>query len=145
MFLKNSNNATCLFLRKQRKPEHLLWEIEGTCGMCCKYCYPSRTKQGRLSRERLDALIGMVNQSSIQYVHLTGGEPTRSPYLEHIVKHLKGKHLLITTNLVSNVALIRQLLTRYSIYSIAVSLDATDPNINDSLRGNTKIVLDNLG
>lgn len=144
--LRNPYNSERLILRDSQNVsrKHITWEMESTCSLSCKYCYPTRTKSGEVSLSKLKKLIDEINSSKIEDVHLTGGEPTQSLHLEFIVKSLQNKRIYITTNLVKNVEQIEFLLEKYKIYSIAVSLDSIRSDINDRLRGKTDIVLDNI-
>lgn len=142
--IRNFTNCEQLYLNYSGTEKHMIWEIESRCRLRCKYCYPSRMRSGSMEKERVDWLISELNSSEIRNIHLTGGEPTQNPYLEYIVSYLKRKQIYITTNLLDNVELIEKLLIKYTVYSIAVSLDSIRPEINDIVRGNTDRVIDNL-
>jgi len=142
--LKNRYDDEILCLHKMDHRQHVTWEIEGTCALACRYCYPSRTKTGIMSAKMVDRIIDGLNQSEIECVHLTGGEPTRSPYLEYIIKGLRNKRIYITTNLADDMELIERLIKDYDVYSVAVSLDSIQPDINDKIRGLTERVLHHL-
>ena len=120
---------------------HITWEIESRCSLTCKYCYSNRTRVGSAEISRIDEIIREINDSEITSVHLTGGEPTMSPYLEHIVGGLSGKQIFITTNLAGGLDRIKSLILQHRVYSVAVSLDSIDREINDALRGRTSEVM----
>ena len=142
--LKNPYDNEVLYLNRIDHKQHVTWEIESKCPLACRYCYPSRTKTGSMSKETVDRILCDLNRSEIECVHLTGGEPTRSPYLEYIVKNLQGKRIYITTNLADDVELVERLIKEYDIYSVAVSLDSMRPDINDEVRGRTNQVIEHL-
>lgn len=144
--LHNPHNSEKIYLRDihNEGQNHITWEIESSCSLGCKYCYTNRTKNGTMTVAKVQTLIRQINDSGIKHIHLTGGEPTKSPYLEYIVKTLQNKRIYITTNLVENIDFVEKLLLCNDIYSIAVSLDAVDTRINDMLRGRTTDVLSNI-
>ena len=137
----SSQNKVFLDDTNDKSKFHITWEIESKCSLACKYCYSNRTKIGSASLSRIDDLTREINDSEITNVHLTGGEPTLSPYLEHIVSRLANKKIFITTNLIGGLGNIKHLISRYRIYSVAVSLDSVDEQINDFLRGRTSEVM----
>ena len=144
--LRNYNNLEQLVLddAHNSSQNHIIWEIESSCNLKCKYCYPTRTPNGELTQEKIKKLVDEINSSKISNVHITGGEPTQSSYLEFIIKSLCNKRVYVTTNLVNNVEMVEQLVEKYKIYSVAVSLDSIQLNVNDRLRGKTKVVLSNI-
>ena len=144
VILENRHDRDRLLLEGTPDKRHLIWEIESRCTLACRYCYSNRTRSGAATPERIGELIREIAKSDVQHVHLTGGEPLLSPYLEEIVAGLSGKTLYITTNLTEGIDRLKRLLTAHSVYSLAASVDALDPTVGDTLRGKTATVLQNL-
>ena len=117
---------------------------ESACTLSCRYCYANRTRSGRADPARIGALLEEIGKSDVTCVHLTGGEPLLSPYLERVVEALGDRRIYITTNLTVGLDRVTALLSNYSIYSVAVSLDALEPTLGDALRGRTEATLSNL-
>ena len=144
LLIENPQNKIVLSAAEKSSSKHILWELESACNMKCRYCYESRTKGVHLSRERVDQLVELLSKSDIETIHITGGEPTISPYFQQILKALSHKKLCITTNLFSFPKWLKQAFLMPGVASVAVSLDSFSPEINDSLRGNTREVVAHL-
>jgi len=67
------------------------------CNLRCSYC---DTKYAYQSGERysLNALLDIIEDSTLDFVHITGGEPLIQDNLIDLLKGIKGKTVLIETN-----------------------------------------------
>ncbi len=67
------------------------------CNLRCKYC---DTKYAYEEGEEytLNNLLKIVENSGLDYIHITGGEPLIQKSLIELLKAIKGKKILIETN-----------------------------------------------
>ncbi len=67
------------------------------CNLRCKYC-DTRYAYEEGEEYTLDSLLKMVENSNLDYVHITGGEPLIQRNLLELLKSIKGKKIIIETN-----------------------------------------------
>lgn len=132
-----------LFSLKNNRRE-VLWEITGNCNQQCRYCYDTRTLGVQIDRQRAMDICQMIREHRWEHVHITGGETLLFPDLAEICDALSAQQVYLTTNLTLLGEREIAVLTKPNVVSIAVSLDALRPAVNDSLRGNTVLVIEHL-
>ena len=132
-----------LFSLKNNRRE-VLWEITGNCNQQCRYCYDTRTLGVQIDRQRAMDICQMIREHRWEHVHITGGETLLFPDLAEICDALSAHQVYLTTNLTLLGEREIAVLTKPNVVSIAVSLDALRPVVNDALRGNTVLVIEHL-
>ncbi len=132
-----------LFSLKNNRRE-VLWEITGNCNQQCRYCYDTRTLGVQIDRQRAMDICQMIREHRWEHVHITGGETLLFPDLAEICDALSAHQVYLTTNLTLLGEREIAVLTKPNVVSIAVSLDALRPAVNDALRGNTVLVIEHL-
>lgn len=132
-----------LFSLKNNRRE-VLWEITGNCNQQCRYCYDTRTLGVQIDRQRAMDICQMIQEHRWEHVHITGGETLLFPDLAEICDALSAQQVYLTTNLTLLGEREIAVLTKPNVVSIAVSLDALRPAVNDALRGNTVLVIEHL-
>ena len=132
-----------LFSLKNNRRE-VLWEITGNCNQQCRYCYDTRTLGVQIDRQRAMDICQMIREHRWEHVHITGGETLLFPDLAEICDALSAQQVYLTTNLTLLGEREIAVLTKPNVVSIAVSLDALRPVVNDALRGNTVLVIEHL-
>lgn len=132
-----------LFSLKNNRRE-VLWEITGNCNQQCRYCYDTRTLGVQIDRKRAMDICQMIREHRWEHVHITGGETLLFPDLAEICDALSAQQVYLTTNLTLLGEREIAVLTKPNVASIAVSLDALRPAVNDALRGNTVLVIEHL-
>lgn len=132
-----------LFSLKNNRRE-VLWEITGNCNQQCRYCYDTRTLGVQIDRQRAMDICQMIQEHRWEHVHITGGETLLFPDLSEICDALSAQQVYLTTNLTLLGEREIAVLTKPNVVSIAVSLDALRPAVNDALRGNTVLVIEHL-
>lgn len=142
--IENRHDGRKLYAVHTDARRHVLWELESRCNMACKYCYDSRTRGAVTDEARVTELVLRLNESDVEYVHITGGEPTLHPHFEQIMQTLANKKIYVTTNLVRLPPHLLSVLLHANVSSVAVSLDSTSAAENDFLRGHTADVMRNL-
>ncbi len=141
---KAGGNPSCRSFELAENDLDVLWEITGRCNQRCLYCYDTRLRGYELRREVMERVCERIVHSPWQRVHLSGGEILLSPYIAEICDRLSDRRLYLTTNLTLLSEKELAVLTKPNVVSIAVSLDALSPQINDRLRGHTQTVLHHL-
>lgn len=125
-----------------------LW-ITDYCNLNCSYCYAKPFSGTRMQTERLLKLIDEFVTLGVFDLTLAGGEPTLHPAFIDIVDRAiaGGIRVGVLSNGVSlSEELIASLETRTNQrnFMLQVSIDSTDPAVNDVSRGKTAKVLRTL-
>ncbi|HET6514494.1 MAG TPA: arsenosugar biosynthesis radical SAM (seleno)protein ArsS [Thermodesulfovibrionales bacterium] len=73
------------------------------CNMTCKHCHVS-AGSGRkevMRRETLEEVIGVLGESDIETLDITGGAPEMNPHFLSLVEEARGigRHVMVRTNL----------------------------------------------
>jgi MoaA/NifB/PqqE/SkfB family radical SAM enzyme len=132
----------------------LLWALRSTCKFTCGYCYFGTiaahrgnvpTAPGALSHLRRDDLTAQeiftfarsLDGSPVARVVIAGGEPLDWPHILDLIATIKaaGCQVVIATNGVPlNKPILADRLVELGVDGVSVSLDSTDPAVNDELR-----------
>ena len=113
--------------------------ITNECNLKCKHCYASAGTKltNELTYEEIVGIINQLEELSVNYVTISGGEPFKRPELFDIIKYIVSKkmHIMITSNGTllndSNLEKVKKL----GVDSIQVSLDSHLREVNDHFRG----------
>lgn len=111
------------------------------CNFTCQKCIigrPGTVNAGEeMSTQRIVTLLGELRECGTKIVALWGGEPLMHQDLGFIIKsaHSLGMYIYMTTNGYLLTPEKRKMLLDSGINSISVSLDHTEPEGHDELRG----------
>lgn len=111
-------------------PLMITWQMTRDCDLACVHCCtdsaPGRALPGELSRSESLSLVSQIISSSVPYVMLCGGEPTRVPHFPEVAETLgkAGVWLKIETNGQNFPDEIALRLAALPIRSIQISIDA---------------------
>ncbi|SHH32336.1 radical SAM additional 4Fe4S-binding SPASM domain-containing protein [Caloranaerobacter azorensis DSM 13643] len=121
----------------------LLWDITPECNLRCKHCYNAEKYFGEnrkndvLSYSQCIDVINKLVKGGFDHIHLLGGEPLMRKDIFDIISYANLKGVTVTIN--TNGALLDEQniekLIESGIKQISISLDSTDPQINDNIRG----------
>ncbi|MEV7775937.1 radical SAM protein [Kitasatospora sp. NPDC086791] len=137
-----------------RHPVTLLWSLRSLCPLACDYCYfglvadhqiAPPTKAGQLShisrndmnRKEVLAFARTLAGSAVGRVFLAGGEPLAWPGVLDVIQVIKAAGIEVvacTNGLPLAKAEIQDALFDLGVDAISVSLDSTDPAVNDARR-----------
>ena len=80
-------------------PEMLDWRITSECDNNCPMCYACNNGPD-ISEEQIDIIISKLAQTNCKSICISGGEPTKSAYLEKIMRKLCeiGTSIFLSTN-----------------------------------------------
>lgn len=127
----------------------LYWEISSVCQLKCKYCFSSHQTINHSNRyvdlQKVEYLVEQIKRDFSEIV-ITGGEPLLNPNIISIIKCMRSNSIevrLLTNGILLTKDMISKL-NKIGINSIAISLDSINPEINDLLRGKTKVILNNI-
>ena len=125
-----------------------MW-ITDYCNLACKYCYAMPFSGRSISTERTLELIDEMADIGVFNLTLAGGEPFLHPDILKIILH--GTKRGIRVGVLSNgIAVDQEVLTvlekhtNLKNFMLQISLDSVDPAINNSVRGKTDKVLENI-
>ena len=123
----------------------ILWEVTTRCNLRCKHCYlhselnpPSSEPVNELDTEGCLKIIEQFDRTHVFLVEVVGGgEPFCRPDIMEIIQGLGEKKFW--TRVVTNGTLINEDIARSiadtGIQKMAVSLESSIPEVNDSIRG----------
>ena len=137
--LKNFQNLKVYYCNKT--PEMVTWAITGGCNSKCIFCeVPWQLNcKNDLSKEKVFEIIDEMKAVGVKQVHLVGGEVFIRRDIFDILKYLKSKgiSIYITTNgLRFRFFSEEQLkIIKETVSTIAFSLDSTDKNQYEKIRG----------
>ncbi|KKR52902.1 MAG: Radical SAM domain protein [Parcubacteria group bacterium GW2011_GWA2_40_23] len=114
------------------------WEVTNRCNLRCKTCLPMSgpPRPGELTTREVLAALEKLRLADVTFLGFTGGEPFRRPDFLFILTHAAA--LGFQVSVISNgtllddksLTLVKKLKVR-----LGISLDGTNPSVNDRLRG----------
>jgi radical SAM protein with 4Fe4S-binding SPASM domain len=137
-----SYTATPLLLRnfteRLSAPINVVWEITGSCNLRCRHCFIPMEDHvpTQLGSPDLLRIAELLVQQNVLVVRISGGEPSRHPALEDLLKVLKSspRHVKLLTNATFVDDRLVSLIRRY-VDSLSVSLDGGRAEAHDAIRG----------
>jgi SynChlorMet cassette radical SAM/SPASM protein ScmF len=117
--------------------------LTGDCNLACRHCWISpRYQKTTVSTNALDfdlipSIISEAKPLGLSCVKLTGGEPLIHPEIHRIFRLLKkeGLGVVLETNGVAVTHRIAEELQGFKNPFVSVSLDGSDPETHDWIRG----------
>jgi MoaA/NifB/PqqE/SkfB family radical SAM enzyme len=116
------------------------FSINYACQSSCEYCYAAKFRrkgESLLEVEEIEDIWRQASQMGAFCSLLLGGEPTLHPRFMDIVEALRPRENIVTFS--SNCITLTDEkiveLKRMGVFVIYVSLNSTDPGINDAVRG----------
>lgn len=110
------------------------------CQASCHKCYAANLLEKNKDYLSIEQIRGIVSQAirlGIIHINITGGEPTLRKDLFEIIDACRPREIMVS--LVTNaLALTREqmrLFKKHGLNTIQISLDSSDPNTHDKLRG----------
>ena len=120
-------------------PGHPVWEVTGACNLRCIHCHATSGKAApdELTTDEGKKLIDMLAATSeFRTLIYTGGEPLVRPDIFTLLKYSQKAGLanIIATNGTMIDEEIAFKLKDHGVVCNAISIDAADPHIHDSIR-----------
>ena len=119
-------------------PMHVNWNYTYRCNLNCMHCYSrTRTDVGELSTEDKLSVAKNLVKSKVFTVNLGGGEPLLCNDVFEIIEYLasNGVHVNLSTNGWKLTDEKVEKLKKAGLKGVSVSIDHTDKEIHDSIRG----------
>jgi MoaA/NifB/PqqE/SkfB family radical SAM enzyme len=135
----NIDDIPLLIQHKKYIPRMVQFDVTPRCNSNCIYCFSSdlMSKKDELSTEKIFEVIKELNNQGLWIITISGGEPLLRSDIFKILD-LTAK-LNIVTWLNTNAILIdnetAKKLSKFSNLFVQVSLDSSNPNHHDKLRG----------
>lgn len=118
-------------------PLFITWSITSKCNLRCKHCFRTEYDKEYLNQDKIKEIIHLFIEKGIQGIILTGGEPLMSKYIFNILDEIDGKIKVgIATNGILLTEKIIDKLSKYGVKYYQISLDGTNKETNDYIRGN---------
>lgn len=126
----------------------LYWTLTTKCNLSCRYCFIAKDDESKKVSADKNLIINALPTLRKQFdkLILTGGEVLILPYLFDFIaeaKRLNFSVIIITNGVLLNKDNIEKLI-RLKVDGISVSIDSFDEQLNDSLRGRSEIVKQNI-
>ncbi len=122
-----------------KAPVNVTWEMTLKCNLKCAHCLSDSGAQAKdeLTTQECRQLIDQLTQMKVFQVNIGGGEPfVREDFLE-LLQYAHNKELVtcVSTNgMLVDDALAKKL-SRLKMLYLQVSLDGSNPLVNDEIRG----------
>lgn len=135
---------------RPRAPLLVTVNVTGVCNLQCSYCYFQPRLRSHMGFDDFQMTLNVLQEQEIFLLTLSGGEPFLHPRINDMLRlaHEAFEHASILTNGTAlqdvHFETIAEIVRKKGFFPIQVSVDSTDPRINDSTRGNTSLVLKNL-
>lgn len=121
-------------------PLYATWDITNYCNLNCVFCSAASLRNKEIIDDKNTLKIAQkIIDNGIKYVSIRGGEPTLVKQIKDIIKLFNKNRVFV--ELVSNgTGITEELLKSFSrlnknLIRIKISLDSTDKELNDKLRG----------
>ena len=121
-------------------PFYVTWDITNYCNLSCVFCSASALgKKDIIDDPNCIKIAEKLIENKIKYISIRGGEPTLVKQLINCVELFNKNNIYV--EIVSNGSgITKEFLTKLSILNknmirIKISLDSTDEESNDKLRG----------
>ena len=133
-FVDNSTLGYSTFV-----PLEVYFDYTAKCNANCTYCY-NKKYLGDITMpiDEVRKIFDDMYDLGIMRVHLAGGEPTIDyEGLKNYIEYARSKSMIISmaTNGSYLTEEVCELLTTNDLFSVSISLDSIDEEINDQLRG----------
>lgn len=121
-------------------PFQVSLDLTTGCNLRCKHCYYSSAQLSRhsfLGDEALFNLVSYLGVNGVFHLSIAGGEPLLYPRIDELIEHAHQNKL--TTTISTNAILLTKemavRLKKNGLKFVQVSLDGSNSEVNDSIRG----------
>jgi MoaA/NifB/PqqE/SkfB family radical SAM enzyme len=125
-----------------------MW-VTDYCNLDCVYCYAKPFSGRRMESRRALELVEEFGELGVFDITFAGGEPTLHPQILEMIRTAveRGMRVGMLSNGVafppSRIEALERITTKEN-FLLQVSIDSTDPEINDAVRGKTDRVIETL-
>lgn len=144
----------CVFSMEKPEDKTILWQVTDQCNQNCKYCYKTfsldkgvinKYDNDIVSITQINNLINDIKYLGFSKAYILGGEVMLFDGLAEILNKLYQNSIksYFVTNLSFLPKRIEHVYRENKITSFSFSLDSINEEVNDYLRGNTSIIIEN--
>ncbi|MCA9595922.1 MAG: radical SAM protein [Myxococcales bacterium] len=123
-------------------PRRVYWELTRACGLACRHCraeaQKTRAPEELSTEEAFGVLRSLADAKPTPVVVLTGGDPLERPDFFDILDYAKSLKLHVDVAPSVTPKLTREAVEKladHGVGAMSLSLDGSDPERHDSLRG----------
>lgn len=133
-----------------KAPLHITINITGFCCLDCVYCYAQPFTGEFIELGKVISILEEVERLGVFQIKIGGGEPLLHPNVFALLEYALEKRMplaILTSLAVKKQDLVRkfsEMVSPHRFINVQVSLDALDPVINDTVRGNGALVRENI-
>lgn len=120
---------------------NIKWDITYKCNLNCEHCINGNflnNKENEITLNNIETIISKIGESSIDYIHLLGGEPTARKDIVKIGELFKSKNINFgfnTNGLNIMSENIKPIIFNDFLKNIIFSIEGPTQEINDKIRG----------
>ncbi|EME8111607.1 radical SAM protein [Enterococcus faecium] len=123
-----------------KQPLQIKWYLTNKCNLRCKFCYLDSFKGHELSITQTNNILNIIKSIDPIRVALLGGEPTEFEFFLNVITFLEKHEIPYSfssngQNLFQNTELVDFLSASKYLEDIQISLESSNSNINDNVRG----------
>ena len=123
-----------------KSPTEVFWSVTNQCNLNCNFCLADSCQKistKELSSEQKSYVLNELIKNKVLKVYITGGEPLTCPDILDYIKVLRDNNVFIelTTNATLLTKSIISRLKEYKTNRIQVSINGSNPEINDAIMG----------
>jgi AdoMet-dependent heme synthase len=118
-----------------------IWEVTQACDLACKHCRAAAqplAHPDELTTAEGMALIDQIAAMKVPIFVLTGGDPLKRKDIFKLIRYAAGKNVSVALTPSATPLLTREAIFRLKeagLVRLAISLDGSTPEINDTFRG----------
>ncbi len=135
-----------------RSPRPLFATVNVTtvCNLDCAYCFMQPLSGEHMPRSDYLQVLDQLTRSQVFFVNISGGEPFMHPEIADFLRiaHRKFKHVMTLTNGTrlqsEHVDAIHEILETKGAFTVQVSLDSVDREINAKTRTRSLLTMRNI-
>jgi len=134
----NGYDSACCFRSSDGDGSaRLLWELNTTCNLACRFCHTSHGRFDKgLEYEEIHSRLVNLQNTDIRDIIFSGGEPLLRPDILDILRCARG--FGYSVDLCTNGTLVTPAMSgelAECLCEVSVSLDSADEQVHDSMRG----------
>lgn len=120
---------------------NIKWDITYKCNLNCEHCINGdllNQNENEINLTDVKSIIEKIGSSSIDYIHLLGGEPTARKDIVEIGEFFNKENIKFgfnTNGLNIMTEKISPILLNHSLHNIIFSIEGPNQEINDRIRG----------
>jgi MoaA/NifB/PqqE/SkfB family radical SAM enzyme len=121
-------------------PFQVAWDLTTKCNLRCKHCFYSSEQLGSnkmMTKEESLNFVNYLGQNKVFHLSLAGGEPLLNPNVVEIIETATKNKMVVSmaTNAILLTDELAFKLKHAGLKSLQISIDGTDRETNDFIRG----------